>query len=125
MDSIASTSRGADPPIKLEPTSEHTAPPLEGFIEPAAAALWDSLQNVPDPVIEQDQMRMPRGRKNPTVTLDSIKKELSYECELCGKRFRKSADFFQHKLTHGEELKCDNCEERFFRVGLGVLKHFC
>ncbi|XP_039433304.1 zinc finger protein 629-like isoform X1 [Culex pipiens pallens] len=112
MDPGASTS--AIQTIKQEPDPELSTPALDGFFGPAA--LWESLQNVPDPVTEPDQEGAPRGRKNPTVTLDSIKKELTYECELCGKRFRKSADFFQHKLTHGEELKCADCDERFFRT---------
>lgn len=116
MDPGVSTS--AVPTIKQEPDPELSTPALDGFFGPTA--LWESLQNVPDPVTEPDQEGAPRGRKNPTVTLESIKKELTYECELCGKRFRKSADFFQHKLTHGEELKCADCDERFFRVGWGV-----
>ncbi|XP_038116505.1 zinc finger protein 16 isoform X2 [Culex quinquefasciatus] len=112
MDPGVSTS--AVPTIKQEPDPELSTPALDGFFGPTA--LWESLQNVPDPVTEPDQEGAPRGRKNPTVTLESIKKELTYECELCGKRFRKSADFFQHKLTHGEELKCADCDERFFRT---------
>ncbi|XP_055608688.1 zinc finger protein ZFP2-like [Uranotaenia lowii] len=78
------------------------------FIE---AALMDSLRNVAEPMPVPKQ----RGRKKTIVTLDSIKKELSFECELCKKRFRKRADYFQHKQTHGEPLPCDMCSEVFFK----------
>lgn len=98
--------------VKQEPLEESTtneSASYDGFI---GVALMDSLRNVPDPMC----MNTPRGIKNPIVTLDSIKKELHYECELCGKRFRKTADFYQHKITHGEPLNCDMCSERFFKV---------
>ncbi|XP_065074527.1 zinc finger protein 436-like [Ochlerotatus camptorhynchus] len=113
---INDPSSNGQPVIKQEPFEEPTvnesasesASYDDGFI---SEALVDSLRNVPDPMY----MNTPRGQKNPIVTLDSIKKELHYECELCGKRFRKTADFYQHKITHGEPLNCDMCSERFFK----------
>lgn len=98
--------------VKQEPDAESVASVSydDAFI---GAALLDSLRNVPDPLCQS----MPRGKKNPIVTLDSIKKELHHECKACGKRFRKTADYFQHQTTHSNPLDCDLCTERFYKVG--------
>lgn len=96
--------------VKQEPDAESVASVSydDAFI---GAALLDSLRNVPDPLCQS----MPRGKKNPIVTLDSIKKELHHECKACGKRFRKTADYFQHQTTHSNPLDCDLCTERFYK----------
>lgn len=102
--------------VKQEPDAESSASTSfdqsasydDGFI---GAALMDTLRNVPDPLC----LSTPRGKKNPIVTLDTIKKELHHECKLCGKRFRKTADFYQHQTTHSNPLDCEVCSERFYK----------
>ncbi|XP_058834104.1 zinc finger protein ZFP2-like [Topomyia yanbarensis] len=110
---IADNSSGNPLPLNQEYASAYKAIDPAPYDDDLGAALMDSLRNMPDPML--NSAPRPRGKKNPVVTLDSIKKELSYECKLCGKRYRKSADFFQHELTHGKPLPCDKCSEHFFK----------